>query len=278
MKCIIGVSFAFTPSRVLKFLLLCMPAIFVLPPSVRGDCVGWVQRTDVGSPGIRTSPTLAFDSVHGLTVFFGGETTNGSGGRINPTDTWEYNGTNWYVVTITGSSPPGRSYQAMAYDSLSGQVMLCGGQNSGGILKDTWFYVSHGNGTGTWTQGVNFDTVGRTGLSMAFDSNRGVMVVTGGMSDMNGTANEPYGTLQPTTFEWNGSAWSLGAPFPAIFGSSQSGIARHATCFDVNEEYLILGGGTVPSYSLAPPSPCTGPFYEFPENFVEGYATNLSGW
>jgi Immunoglobulin domain len=253
-------------------------AFLFLPLAVRADCVQWIQRTDVGSPGIRTGPTLAFDSLHGVTVMFGGETTNGAGGRINPTDTWEYNGTNWYPVSITGASPPGRSYQAMAFDSARGLVMLCGGQNAGGILKDTWFYASHGDGTGTWTQGPDFDTVGRTSLAMAFDSIRNVMVVMGGTSDLNGTANEPYGTLQPTTFEWNGASWSLGTPFPSLFGTGQAGIARQAMCFDANEGWVILGGGTVAAYSVSPVAPCNGPFYEVPDNLVEGYGTGLSGW
>ena len=252
--------------------------LLLLPLAAQADCIQWVQRTDVGSPGIRTSPTLAFDSVHSVTVMFGGETTNGAGGRINPTDTWEYNGTNWHQITITGSSPPGRSYQAMAFDSARGVTMLCGGQNVGGILKDTWFYASHGDGTGTWTQGADFDTVGRTGLAMAFDDNRNVMVVMGGMSDEDSTANEPYGTLQPTTFEWNGTSWSAGSSFPALFGSSSPGIGREAMCFDSNQNEVVLGGGTVSAYSVSPVAPCNGPFYEIPANFVFGYANISGGW
>ncbi|HLX69343.1 MAG TPA: immunoglobulin domain-containing protein, partial [Verrucomicrobiae bacterium] len=242
------------------------------------DCIQWVQRSGVGSPGPRTSPTLAFDSVHGVTVMFGGETTNGLGGRINPTDTWEYDGTNWHQITITGSSPPGRSYQAMAFDSAHGVTMLCGGQNSGGILKDTWFYASHGDGTGTWTQGPDFDTVGRSGLAMAFDSKRGVMVVMGGMSDLNTSGDDPFGTLQPTTFEWNGTSWSAGSPFHDVIRTDLGGIARHAMCFDASQGWVITGGGLVPAYSPAPSPPCNGPFYEMPFNAVNGYGTGLVGW
>jgi Immunoglobulin domain/Immunoglobulin I-set domain len=243
--------------------------------ATRADCIQWIQRTDVGSPGPRTSPTMAFDSVHGVTVMFGGETTNGSGGRINPTETWEYNGTNWYQVTITGFSPPGRSYQAMAFDSARGVTMLCGGQNVGGVLKDTWFYASHGDGTGTWTQGPDFDPVGRTGLAMAFDNHRNVMVAMGGMSDLNGTADEPYGTLQSTTYEWNGTSWSFGSPF----SFKGSGIARQAMCFDSDQNEVILGGGVVAAYSLVPDGGvCAGPFYEIPANYVYGYSDYLGSW
>jgi hypothetical protein len=249
-----------------------------LHPFAWGDCIQWVQRTDVGSPGIRTSPALAFDSVHGVTVLFGGETTNGLGGRINPVDTWEYDGTAWRQVTITGSSPPGRSYQAMAFNSASDRVMLCGGQNSGGILKDTWFYDSHGDGTGSWTQGPDFDTVGRTAPAMAFDNRRNVMVLMGGMSDLSGSGSEPYGTLQPNTFEWNGSSWSAGTSYPASYNGTSAGIARHAMCFDGSQGWIILAGGLLPAYSLAPDPPCSGPFYELPFDEVDGYGTGLPGW
>lgn len=253
-------------------------AVFLLPAIAGADCIQWIQRMDVGSPGTRTSPAMAYDSVHGVTVMFGGETTNGSGGRVNTTDTWEYNGTAWRQISITGSSPPGRSYQAMAFDSAHGVVMLCGGQNGGGILKDTWFYASHGDGTGTWTQGPDFDAVGRTGLAMAFDSKRNVMVAMGGMSSLQTTADEPYGTLQPTAFEWNGTSWSAGTPFHGIFRNDLTGIARQAMCFDASEGWVILAGGLVPAYNLPPSSFCSGPLYEIQFNDVEGYGTGLAGW
>src|SRR5262249_22445088 len=35
----------------------------------------WTQRTNVGSPGVRTNHPMAYDSVTGKTVLFGGEVT-----------------------------------------------------------------------------------------------------------------------------------------------------------------------------------------------------------
>jgi hypothetical protein len=113
------------------------------------SCLTWVQRTDVGSPGQRAHHAMAYDSDRGVTVFFGGQIGK-SGEETYFDDTWEYDGTHWTQITINGSKPSARSSHSMAYDPVHHQVVMLGGQDSGGLKGDTWIYQGNGT-TGTWT-------------------------------------------------------------------------------------------------------------------------------
>ena len=52
-----------------------------------------------------------------------------------------------WVQLSPGSSPPARSYLAMAYDPVSGKIIMFGGFDGVGYLNDTWTF----DGV-TWTQ------------------------------------------------------------------------------------------------------------------------------
>src|ERR1035438_5569144 len=62
-------------------------------------------------------------------------------------DTWTWDGSNW-TQKSPQTSPPGRTYAAMAYDSARGQAVLFGGNGSGNpYLGDTWVWDGS-----NWTQ------------------------------------------------------------------------------------------------------------------------------
>src|SRR6185503_18188078 len=66
------------------------------------NCVQWVQRTDVGTPGRRYGHAMAYDPGRGVTVFFGGGFSEISGQEIIFSDTWEYDGAQWRQITVQG--------------------------------------------------------------------------------------------------------------------------------------------------------------------------------
>jgi hypothetical protein len=104
------------------------------------DGSNWTLKSPSASPPARSSHAMAYDSLHGQVVLFGGI----SGGSALG-DTWVWDGSNWNQKSPS-TNPPARSSHAMAYDTAHGQVVLFGGSNSG-LLADTWLW----DGT-NWTQ------------------------------------------------------------------------------------------------------------------------------
>jgi hypothetical protein len=121
----------------------------------------WTQVDDAGDPGCTNSCSSSppsrsgggfdYDPALGALVLFGGL---GSG---NLNDTWAWNGSAWSQIddgTDAGcsnrtnpcpSSPPTRSAFTMANDPASNQLVVFGGQSTGGFstfLQDTWFLPS----------------------------------------------------------------------------------------------------------------------------------------
>src|SRR5262245_40308170 len=143
------------------------------------------------------------------------------------TQAWRFQSGTW--APVPGPvSPPHRYAPAYAYDELHQTSILFGGSGTGTStdLGDTWLW----NGS-TWTQPTSpAHPSPRQNAAMAFDANRGVVVLFGGVTN---------GTALGDTWEWNGSAWQLRtlANAPA---------ARHGArlAFDPVNGSLLLHGGT----------------------------------
>ena len=103
----------------------------------------WAQKTPATSPTGRDSYGLAYDSLRGTTILFGGYGSSG--------DTWEWNGTNWSQVT-TSPSPPYRYYAPMVFDTAHGRAVLYGGTTGASDIGDTWEYYAHGSACTAGTQ------------------------------------------------------------------------------------------------------------------------------
>jgi uncharacterized protein YegP (UPF0339 family) len=79
---------------------------------------------------------MVYDSARGVAVLFGG---NDYDYRYD--DTWEWDGTNWILRSLT-SNPAPRNEHAMAYDSNREVVVLFGGTTDNNeLLYDTWLYA-----------------------------------------------------------------------------------------------------------------------------------------
>ncbi len=100
----------------------------------------WVDRTPAASPSARYGAVMAYDSLRGRVVLFGGLTANSSDALA---DTWEWDGDTWVQRTPV-TSPTRRALAATAYDSARGRVVLFGGLRGTtalfDFLADTWEY------------------------------------------------------------------------------------------------------------------------------------------
>lgn len=120
---------------------------------------GWKQATPPTSPLPRYGAAMAWNAATNRLVLFGGTVV---GASSSYSDTWEYNGTTWTQVTISGSSPPARYHHAMASEP-TGRVVVFGGLDPttvgapgtdvvAGTYRDTWVYQNNGVTAATWTK------------------------------------------------------------------------------------------------------------------------------
>jgi hypothetical protein len=174
---------------------------------------------------------MAYDSARGVTVLFGG--LSFTGGENFYRDTWEWNGTTWTQRSTSGPSP--RAGCCMAYDSARHVTVLFGGffnaNGSQAFDGDTWEW----NGT-TWTQRSAGGDVAppRASCAAAYDSVRGVTVLSGGQS----YDGENLGD----TWEWDGTTWtqrSATGPSPRYL---------HAMAYDSARHVSVLFGGITLSF------------------------------
>jgi hypothetical protein len=93
----------------------------------------WARLSPTTSPSARTGASMATDTASAVNgaVLFGGET---AGGTLLG-DTWNWTGTNWTRLSPT-TNPPVRFSAGLAYDSVSGDLLLFGGHDA--ALDDTW--------------------------------------------------------------------------------------------------------------------------------------------
>ncbi|MFA5794787.1 MAG: kelch repeat-containing protein [Candidatus Brocadiia bacterium] len=184
----------------------------------------WTQRIPTGtSPLARYQHAIAYDSVRGITVIFGGETGVSNNFILN-NETWEWDGTNWSQRTPV-TSPSARRNHAMAYDSVRGVTVLFGGETNNGINHETWEW----DGTNWTLRTPVIYPSARYCHGMTYDSARGVTVLFGGY--VSGINNQ--------TWEWDGTNWTQRTPV-----TSPSARYIHAMAYDSAQGVTVLFGGS----------------------------------
>jgi uncharacterized protein (TIGR03437 family) len=177
----------------------------------------WTQESPQTSPPARAGHSMAYDSVHGQVVLFGGEGANGFGFQATAealNDTWVWDGTNWTQESPKTSPAPRNSF-TMAFDAAHGQVLLFGGLDGNGTdLNDTWIWDGS-----NWTQvSPQTSPSARDEYALAYDSTHGQIVLFGGESP-----------LQSDTWTWIGA--------PLVVGPTIGGVVNGAS---------FVKGGVVP--------------------------------
>jgi hypothetical protein len=156
-------------------------------------------------PPPRNGAVLVYDSLRHVMVLFGGANNTQLLG-----ETWEWDSFGWTLRATTGPTP--RNSFDMAFDSARGIIVLFGGtsDSTGAALADTWEW----NGSVWIRRNAPTAPAPRYGHGMAYDSARGVTVLTGGERFIAGSG---YITYQDT-WEWNGASWSLRSQAGGGFG------------------------------------------------------------
>jgi hypothetical protein len=160
----------------------------------------WALQSPATSPfGVgRNSAAVAFDPRIGDPILFGGTILTPQDDVLNYADTWRWTGTTWTNIP-TQHFPAARNDATMAFDPVSGQLILFGGANINGWFNDTWAF----NGT-DWSQlSPASSPAARAGATMSVDPATGRLLLYGGDSNA-GVFND--------TWTWTGSNWQQLSP------------------------------------------------------------------
>jgi cysteine-rich repeat protein len=178
----------------------------------------WNVCGSPGFPSTRSLPGFAHDLRRGITVLFGGYSTDNA--------TYELRGDTW-IRRVTQNKPLGRSDPAMAYDSKRGVMVLFGGSIPGtGSVAETWEY----NGTDWSPKSPAASPSPRHGHNMVYDSARDRIVLFGGYDPSNPAAD---------TWEYNGTTWS-----PITTAHSPPARGWYAMSYDpIRQRVYVFGGG-----------------------------------
>jgi hypothetical protein len=152
----------------------------------------WARRA-VDGPEARSSAALAYDSLRGRMVLFGGRAQTALSG-----ETWEWDGATWARVSEGDADP--RFNPVMAFDEAAGMVVRFGGWTGNVRTDDTWVFRAP-----RWRRLAVTGPSSRNHSAMAYDSRRRRTVLFGGHDGEN---------VFGDTWEWDGRRWTLQAGVP----------------------------------------------------------------
>lgn len=212
------------------------------PGTWEWDGVIWRDVTPATpSPPSRNNLGFAFDESRGKVVMYGGG--NATFAPIG--DTWEWDGTNWQQILVTG--PTARLGQGMVYDSYRRRIVLHAGQDHVvGRRNDTWEF----DGT-TWTQRVIPGPLPppRQAFGFAYDRHRnrfivaGGLVLSGGLADTWELRGDPYVQRPPS--DTTVSAGETAAFDVGILNSAPFAIRWHKDGSPLSDNGRIFGSASV---------------------------------
>jgi hypothetical protein len=197
------------------------------------DGTDWTQRSPANSPPARSGHALAYDSVRGVLVLFGGLNLDANGDPHFLSDTWEWDGWDW-THRSPANHPLARAAHALAYDSVRAATVLFGGiDSSNSFLDDTWEW----DGTDWIQRSPAHKPPARGGHALAYASAQGVTVLFGGYDSDENALDD--------TWEWNGTDWTDLTP-----ANIPPARALHALAYDSARGVTVLFGGYAPYYYL----------------------------
>ena len=174
----------------------------------------WRQVVTAHSPSGRYGHGLAYDSIRGKTVLFGGH--DDTTGRLN--DTWQYDAGDWSQVAI--ANPPYARFQhSMAYVPALGKVVVFGGDYfvpsvTLGPTNETWTFDGS-----TWQQLMTTNAPSpRTLAPVAYDTANSRLVLFGGSNDTfpDTVTGDTWALVVPENYSLRprGMEWSATLAFP----------------------------------------------------------------
>jgi hypothetical protein len=197
-------------------------------------CSTWNLACNSCTPGPRHRHAIAYDAARSSIVLYGGRAQIGQP-QSTAGDTWTWNGATWLLASSSGPGP--RESPAMVYEASQSRVLLFGGDEWLGASTftrrdDTWVW----NGT-SWTRVATLGPAPRYRHAMAYDAQRGVIVLFGGSTSTNEWAAD--------TWEWSSGSWTQRVV------SGPPGRMRHAMAYDSTRGRVVLFGGETSTTAYA---------------------------
>lgn len=182
----------------------------------------WELRTPSTVPPARAFPSMVYDSNRQVVIMFGGGEN-----YVQPyaalSDTWEYDGTDWTLVSVANAPAP-RVASAAAYDSDTGAMLLFGGLDTANF-GDTWAYQN-----GVWTElAPTFSPPAGRSQEMVYDPVRRCFVMFGGHDGS---------TLDNRIWQFDGVDWE-----DASHGTLPASRRNFGMVFDTLLEQVVIYSG-----------------------------------
>jgi hypothetical protein len=197
----------------------------------------WYESSTASSPPARADSMMCQCDEAGTLLLFGGAgARDGIAQSAVAEDSWRWDGSAWSA--LPGTSPPGRTGAAMAFDEPRDQVVLFGGTGGASefaLFEDTWVLSD-----GIWEQRSPAKSPGpRHGAAMAFDESLSQLLLFGGEAD----------SLLGETWSWDGTGWSLLQPSNSPPPRAYAGMTYHAGIGGT----VLFGGNGLPSQTNSGP-------------------------
>ncbi len=230
----------------------------------------WHRVTPTGAdkPGALYAPTLTYHAGLGRVVLYGGcpaASANTTNDRCtsSPSSTlwaWDSASASFSIITPTDEERDGNPVpvfaHAAAYDASRGTLLVSGGDacyqspftcSVNETRAETWSLRDRRDAAFTlvsrsWQRlGVTSLSApsARKGMTLAYDSDRGRIVMFGGQLTSSATTND--------TWEWTGTQWQQ---MIAAGGSSPAVKRFHAMAYDDGDDVTRLVGGDYEGFSV----------------------------
>jgi hypothetical protein len=196
----------------------------------------WREQRPAVAPTARLDARMCQDVLLGASLLFGGAERDADFFALaERSDTWRWDGRAWQQLSPL-LSPPKRSKHAMVFDEARQRVVLFGGETTDddGVqskLSDTWEW----DGT-SWSEvKPAVSPPPRADHAMAFDAERGRVVMYGGVDNLDRVSNA---RVLNDFWEWDGTTWVERTQDVVPRGRFDTALAYHADA----REVVMFGG------------------------------------
>jgi hypothetical protein len=189
------------------------------------DGSGWKQTVKNAPTSFLAHSAAAYDPIRKRIVLFGGHATEKN---IIINETWTYQNGTWTLISPANSPPP-RCMHTMFYDAQRKGIVVIGGMNESGSLRDMWIFDEKG-----WKQldaQIPFEAIGAH-TTVVMDKGEYLSFI----SSIDQNLSE--------TWLWSNSKWqklNIDMPSPRTSAS---------LVFDPSRRCAVLFGGSIGMDSL----------------------------
>jgi len=205
-----------------------------------------------GSPEARTYHSAVYDATNSRMIVFGGCTFTGDFCTTYQNDVWVLTNANgvsgtptWVQLAPSGTAPAPRWGHAAAYDPVTNEMIVYGGDNQQVTFSDTWV-LSNANGVGgtpVWTQlsPSGGPPQGQSSPSIVYDSANNILIEFAGTKSDFGADTNSVWTLSHANGQGGTPVWNNIVRNGAA-GSPPKRDGFVATYDTANNRMIVFGG------------------------------------